>query len=94
MKLKTTISLSVLAWVICCGAHYFLYTLTILRGPHDGDAYAYSWTFQALAFSFVRLPFWILGLFAIVLGEYLYHSRRPTNNEPEPTAAAAASRGL
>jgi len=85
MRLKTTISSSVAVWAICCGFHYYLYTLAILQGPHDDDAYAYSWSFQALAFAIVRLPFWILGLLAIVAGEYLYHCRINTTKGSEPS---------
>ena len=59
-------------WVVLCFAHYYLRTLGILSGPHDGDLYAYSWSYQAMAFAVVCFPNWILVLGLAYLLEALY----------------------
>jgi len=67
---------SFLVWSLLCFGHFYLKTSQILSGPHDGDLYAYSWSYQAVMFSIFRLPVWLLILGLVMILEDLYFSRR------------------
>ena len=64
-----------------CAAHFVTRTLGILRGPHDGDLYAYSWSFQAVVFAIFRFPFWLIGALVAFLAERSYFVRRTPKRE-------------
>jgi hypothetical protein len=74
---KKTYIASVSIWVLLCAAHYVIFALSILHGPRtDDEVYIYHWSFLAVSFSILRLPFWIIGLVVVLLGELSYFSRK------------------
>jgi hypothetical protein len=64
-----------------CGVHFMVRTWGILHGPQDGDAYSYSWSFQAAMFAMFRLPLWLFGAFVVVLAERSYFTRKNPKRE-------------
>jgi hypothetical protein len=75
----TTIAL----WALLCVAHFVLRTHSILTGPRDGDLYAYTWSFQLVAFLVFRFPLWCLGLAAGLSAELWYFARHRTDEKAE-----------
>ena len=67
---------SLLIWCAACFVHYYFRTTAILSGPHDSDAYAYSWSFQTMVFSIFCLPFWIGGLVLVLFAEVRMLNRK------------------
>lgn len=74
MKVKL-IPTTLLLWTLACGAHFYFRTTSILNGPHEGELYAYTWSFQALSFCVFRLPLWVVGLVLIVGMEWAMVTR-------------------
>ena len=61
MKYKVLyLSTSLLLWILLVLFHLFWYVKTNLANAFDG--YNNDWRFQALAFAFTTLPYYILGL--------------------------------
>jgi hypothetical protein len=73
---------SFIVWSLLCFGHYYLRTLTILSGPHDGDLYAYSWSYQAIMFLIFLFPIWILILGLVYFLEAFYFIRKQKSGSP------------
>ena len=80
MKAKHWYLATIALWVLMCLAHFIFRTHSILSGPRDGDLYAYSWSFQTMAFLIFRFPLWCLAL-ALGLAAELWHFSRQRINE-------------
>ena len=59
--------LTIVVWFIVTGLYAYYYIVSILAPPEPYDAYARNWQFQFLAFSLVRLPYLLLGLFLAII---------------------------
>jgi len=78
--------LTTILWATGVCPHAAWYVHSILSGPPDQDLYANNWVFQLVAFSFVRLPIWLLLLFSVVLGQFVVIGRRPKQAIEDPGA--------
>ena len=78
MNKKQVMLWSLTIWGILCLLHYVIQTALIMREPHEGDLYSYSWGFQALNFAFGYLPFWIVALAVILISEWNYFKEKET----------------
>ena len=61
---------TVVAWGALVVFHAAWHIHSALSGPPDPDIYANEWTFQVVAFSLVKLPYWIMALVVILLAEF------------------------
>ena len=65
-----------LIWGLCCLAHYYFRTAAFLRGPHEGDLYAFSWGFQAFNFAVYPFPVWLMALGVALYCEREYFNQK------------------
>ncbi len=68
-------AITVLAWfVACAGANAWLIS-SYLANPKDSDLYAHTWGYQFVVFLIFQLPFWFLGLLAVLVVEFIFFAR-------------------
>ena len=65
MSKPVFILITIGAWIVGCAFTAYVYVTSHLGLPGT-DAYADNWSFQLLAFGIFRLPFWLVGLLAVV----------------------------
>ncbi len=77
-KLQTEVSLRqylpmVIAWAFVVALHACYYAASTIAqaGPSD-QAYMRSWSYQLLAFAFLRFPFWLLALVVFFTSRAVY----------------------
>jgi len=68
MSKPAVILITTVAWAAGCAYAAYAYGASHVAHP-DVDAYARGWGFQLLAFAVFRLPFWVVGLLAVVSAE-------------------------
>jgi hypothetical protein len=71
MSKAKIILITVSLWLMCCTYAAYHYVTSVLALPDISPGYESEWQFQLLAFAFVRFPFWILGLIAVLFLEFL-----------------------
>jgi len=57
------------AWLVGCAYTAYHYVTSIPALPDINPGYESDWGFQLLMFAIFRLPFWVVGLFAVVAAE-------------------------
>jgi hypothetical protein len=67
---------TVTAWgaLVMCHAAWHIHS--VLSGAPDPDTYANEWTFQVVAFSLVKLPYWVMTLVVILLAEFFLFGQK------------------
>ena len=65
---KKVIGLTILVWCLITAIYAYLYVTTVLSYP-DLQGYEAEWDWQLMFFAIVRLPWLLLALALIILGE-------------------------
>lgn len=87
MKRATIITFSVCAiWAVLVSVHFVTRTVALLHDFHSGDLYAYSWTFQVVAFTLWPLPIWLLALCVILTIVYFFLKQQSQAVDPDETS--------
>lgn len=72
---------TVVLWAILVGADVAWYLIRAFAQLPTDEVYANSTSFQLMAYSLTRLPFWIIGLLAVLVVEMGIWGRR-AKSEP------------
>jgi hypothetical protein len=65
---------SSLFWLLLVSVHFGWYILS--AQPSSDELYSNSFGFQIVAFSLLKLPYWVMGLVVILLTEFFALRRR------------------
>jgi hypothetical protein len=65
MSKPVIILITVVAWAVGCAYDAYSHVTSNIALPGI-DAYAATWRFQLSMFAIFRLPFWLVGLLAVV----------------------------
>ena len=66
------LAITVLVWAVLVGIDAAWYLARALRQLPTDEVYANSISFQLIAYGLTRLPFWVLGLFFVILAELIW----------------------
>lgn len=67
---------SLTAWALFVAGHVVWYLWPAFAAMPTDEIYANGLAFQLVAFGLTRLPFWLLGMVALLLGEFFLFRRR------------------
>ncbi len=67
---------SVAVWTLFVIGHLMLHLRLALAALPTDEVYANGLGFQFVAFGLTKLPFWLLGLIALLLAEFSWFRRR------------------
>ena len=69
-KAQTIYLWMTLVWLTCVTAHLICSVLSSLAAPQVDEVYTQTLTFQAISFVLLNLPYWLLGLIALLVLEF------------------------
>jgi hypothetical protein len=80
-------AIQIIALAAIFGGWFVFVTLRYLAHPTDGDLYAHSWSFQAIAFCFYGLPLFIVVSFILIAIERaIFHFIQRRQSDDTPSA--------
>lgn len=86
-KHRRVLAITGWVWVGLVGVDAAWYLARAFRVLPTDEVYANSVSFQLIAYGVTRLPFWMLGLFVVVVGELVWLSSRRGKRSGSATAA-------
>ncbi|ODU75855.1 MAG: hypothetical protein BGP10_09760 [Rhodanobacter sp. 68-29] len=69
-------AITTILWAIGLTAHCTWFVWSALTGPPSPDLYANHLSFILIVFLLIRVPFWLVGLMLVLIGEFSVFGRK------------------